>query len=78
MIHTIMMIFMLKNMGALGIKTAREDVVAQEVECMVVWVDHPQWAEADGLGQVLGETWALGLAVVLGVEWGKKTYNLNY
>jgi hypothetical protein len=67
MIHTTMMIFMLKNTAALEIKTAREDVVALGVECMV-WVGHPTWAEEDVLGLVL-ETWALDL-VVLEVEWG--------
>jgi hypothetical protein len=77
MIHTITMISMLKNMGALGIKTAREGVVALEVECMVVWVDHPPWAEVDDLGQVLVETWALGLVAVLGEEWGKEIPNLD-
>jgi hypothetical protein len=78
MIHTTTMIFMLKNMGALEIKTAREVVVAPEVECMVVWVDHPTWAEVDDLGLVLVETWVLDPVVVLGEEWGKKMYNLVY
>jgi hypothetical protein len=76
MIHTITMIFMLKNMGVLEIKTAREDVVALEVECMVVWVDHPPWHGVDDLGQVV-ETWALGLVVGLEEEWGKKTSNFK-
>lgn len=68
MIHTTMMIFILKNMVALEIKTAREDVVALEVECMVVWVGHHPWAEVDGLDLVLVETWVLD-PVVLGEEW---------
>jgi hypothetical protein len=67
-----MMIFMLKNMVALEIKMAREDVVVPAVECMV-WVVHPTWAEVDDLGLVLVETWALGL-VVLGVEWGMNLF----
>jgi hypothetical protein len=71
MIHTTMMIFMLKNMVASEIKMAREDVVGLEVECMV-WVGHPTWAEVDDLGLVL-ETWVLGL-VVLGVEWGMSVF----
>jgi hypothetical protein len=73
MIHTTTMIFILKNTVALEIKTAREGVVALEVECMVVWVGHHQWAEVDDLDLVLVETWVLDL-VVLGEEWGKKGY----
>jgi hypothetical protein len=72
MIHTTTMIFILKNTVALEIKTAREGVVALEVECMVVWVGHHPWAEVDGLDLVLVETWVLD-PVVLGEEWGKKT-----
>lgn len=71
MIHTTMMIFMPKNMVALGIKMAREGVVA--LECMVVWVGHHPWAEVDDLDLVLVETWVLD-PVALGEEWGKKNY----
>jgi hypothetical protein len=73
MIHTTTMIFILKNMVGLETKMAREGVVGL-VECMVVWVGHHPWVEVDDLDLVLGETWALD-PVVLGEEWGKKTFD---